>query len=1215
MDGTITRKSKDDSISTLSMKCADINLEMLNTLGVSKPILNYVIFCHQEDSNWPLDEGSKVKDKFDEIFNSAKYKDCLKEIKKVRATHMQQEKMEKKELEYMSADKKEAKQKKKSLKDKESAKKIMEDDIDTIDQEIKPIRKELQAMNEIETNYQGIKEEKASYESALKHRKDDMTELIKTIKESKVKKIFPDRTDDDDIKQMEVALQSKDEKNKSEFAKLKNELARIKGSIQNYITDGTKLEGKIGQCRGLRSVNEKNYEELQSSVQAAARKLKWTGMEGELSEQDILEFVDNIEKKVQQMKAEKEYNVKQYDQSLENRDDEIKKLRSEKDKLTEQERSKREERADTQRKIALIKRQLSELQGSDTKLKHLEEKIEDKESELQQAKNEVDISALKNKLTEKTREINELGDKLEAIKIERQKLESQRVTSTEISTKTRDQKDKQRKLDRILGGKHSELTMIFGNNLPESGNMKDAYIDKRNSMTRIKEELENCIKKLSTENEGKKNERKILLKDVALKEDRIKRFERDLQDSDLIELSQNFEDELQSAKEEIEKTRLELEVKQANKYTFQEFIDKIDKMQISSNQACCPTCNRNFDSKYEANEVKRDLENSIKRIPSKVQSIQNRLERLVKRCEKLQAMLPEKKQTDEMKVEVQQKKKDIASLDKAIKKSDDELSDNRDRLDVAFSDYSICDDLRDDVSKIDQLFREVSDLSTIIKDLKFKSPELSNSRDYDVVKKEEDDFSARINALRREKDQCQSLEIEHQTRLNSLDREKTKLLEEKIHTQKNQLDRTAIQEKKQELEASLKDCNNMLTEIDQNMQPIVELLKEADDKRKELVQEKKRVTIESDARLEEITKMQSDIAQRHQASIAYNSEGNEERLADYSSDYDKLTAKKEEKIAQQMEMETQINDLNEEINNLENERRNLNDNKKIRNNKRAECELVRKIEKIKNDMRNLDYDSNERKRGQLKGELDNLVRQRERLNGRLGQLENTIEEIEEELNSDKYRLAESNYRKKSIAARCRYHVVNDLNKYYMALEWSIMRFHQERMKVINQIIRELWRATYRGNDIDYIEIETEDGADLSNAGADKRKAVNYRVIMVKNEARLDMRGRCSAGQKVLASLIIRLALAETFSTSCGMIALDEPTTNLDRENIESLAQALADLVAKRSAQKNFQLIVITHDDDLIDQLSRMDQADYFYKVSRDEKGRSIIRRNANYSMR
>lgn len=42
-----------------------------------------------------------------------------------------------------------------------------------------------------------------------------------------------------------------------------------------------------------------------------------------------------------------------------------------------------------------------------------------------------------------------------------------------------------------------------------------------------------------------------------------------------------------------------------------------------------------------------------------------------------------------------------------------------------------------------------------------------------------------------------------------------------------------------------------------------------------------------------------------------------------------------------------------------------------------------------------------------------------------------------------------------------------------------------------------------------------------------------------------MRGRCSAGQKVLACLIIRLALAETFCLNCGILALDEPTTNLD----------------------------------------------------------------------
>ena len=92
--------------------------------------------------------------------------------------------------------------------------------------------------------------------------------------------------------------------------------------------------------------------------------------------------------------------------------------------------------------------------------------------------------------------------------------------------------------------------------------------------------------------------------------------------------------------------------------------------------------------------------------------------------------------------------------------------------------------------------------------------------------------------------------------------------------------------------------------------------------------------------------------------------------------------------------------------------------------------------------------------------------------------------------------------------------------------------------------------------------------------------------MVKNDTEMDMRGRCSAGQKVLSSLIIRLALAETFSTNCGIIALDEPTTNLDRENIESLALALADIANKRAAQSNFQLVIITHDEEFIEQLSR-----------------------------
>jgi DNA repair protein RAD50 len=105
--------------------------------------------------------------------------------------------------------------------------------------------------------------------------------------------------------------------------------------------------------------------------------------------------------------------------------------------------------------------------------------------------------------------------------------------------------------------------------------------------------------------------------------------------------------------------------------------------------------------------------------------------------------------------------------------------------------------------------------------------------------------------------------------------------------------------------------------------------------------------------------------------------------------------------------------------------------------------------------------------------------------------------------------------------------------------------------------------------------------------------------MVKDSVELDMRGRCSAGQKVLACIIIRLALAESFGDKFGVLALDEPTTNLDRENIESLAKSLASLVRHRRAQSNFQLIIITHDEEFLRYMGCSDFCEYYYRVSRD----------------
>lgn len=110
--------------------------------------------------------------------------------------------------------------------------------------------------------------------------------------------------------------------------------------------------------------------------------------------------------------------------------------------------------------------------------------------------------------------------------------------------------------------------------------------------------------------------------------------------------------------------------------------------------------------------------------------------------------------------------------------------------------------------------------------------------------------------------------------------------------------------------------------------------------------------------------------------------------------------------------------------------------------------------------------------------------------------------------------------------------------------------------------------------------------------------------MVKDQVEMDMRGRCSAGQKVLASIIIRLSLAESFGTNCGILALDEPTTNLDRDNIAALASALADIIKERRAQSNFQLIVITHDEDFLTSLGASGALEKYWRVSRNHKQKS-----------
>ena len=89
----------------MSHKCTELDKTIPSLMGVSKPILEHVVFCHQEDSSWPLQEGAVLKKRFDDIFDSTRYAKALVAIKDSRKAYFSDMKDMKAELEGLNSHK------------------------------------------------------------------------------------------------------------------------------------------------------------------------------------------------------------------------------------------------------------------------------------------------------------------------------------------------------------------------------------------------------------------------------------------------------------------------------------------------------------------------------------------------------------------------------------------------------------------------------------------------------------------------------------------------------------------------------------------------------------------------------------------------------------------------------------------------------------------------------------------------------------------------------------------------------------------------------------------------------------------------------------------------------------------------------------------------------------------------------------------------------
>ncbi|KAF9267431.1 P-loop containing nucleoside triphosphate hydrolase protein [Marasmius fiardii PR-910] len=180
-DGNADKGGKRGVIST---KCAEMDAEIPQLLGVSKSVLENVIFCHQEDSWWPLAEPAALKKKFDDIFEATRYTKALDNIKALRKDRVAELKAEKERLEGLAREKSHADKLRGRINELSStiaAKEIEYDDIkkeyDSIVEQNQKFQEYATKFREIYVKVEGLEDRKSRLKADLDEAKLDMKEV------------------------------------------------------------------------------------------------------------------------------------------------------------------------------------------------------------------------------------------------------------------------------------------------------------------------------------------------------------------------------------------------------------------------------------------------------------------------------------------------------------------------------------------------------------------------------------------------------------------------------------------------------------------------------------------------------------------------------------------------------------------------------------------------------------------------------------------------------------------------------------------------------------------------------------------------------------------------------------------------------------------------------------------------------------------------------
>lgn len=1196
LEASLKALGEEKTASTLKGAIVDDNLSRL--LGVSAAILDSVIFCHQDESLWPMSEPSALKKKFDEIFEAQSYTKVIDHLKVIRKKRGDR-------LRFHQAALKEDEENMKRAKENTKAIENLTAEIDRLSQEEAELEANIKTLQEsqratrVEANrFLNIIGELNNLQTELEHKEGTVAELRDNIE----------------------ILSEGDDELKRALAQSDTRLARLQGLIDEDTTQyygleregqdiSTNLNTKLGEKGRLESDKEKYERQLQKRVELVQQTAKTHGIPGfsnDLDDGQIQAFKEKIQAMFNNKKKEHEKLENELAKATNEAGDKISELETRKISLTSARASAKQRRADHERKIKRLQTDADSVDCDEGQINILEKNKSALEERYKNAQNDFSQSGWDGKIQRAKSEVAELENKSAELSSELVACTTLSSERAQLDLRKKEMKDREGNLESLVGTFSDRISKILRCrfSIDSVGSDYKSVFNEQNAI--VKDEKDRCDVL-----QGELNQREYELAEARKRQTTSLETKSKYEKSVLKVLKAVVEPEVvetvtvedfDAQYEDIEDVRLVAEKDLSLFDKMKDYYTQAETYLHTKNK--CKLCERGFDDDRLKSKLLKKIAMGLDE--EEKRTIEDDYRDADAKYKKLTAVRADYDALQRLKGDLSQMKKDV---DEAQRKREDklhQLEDAEGKRAKAEEALAEIISVSKSVSEITQLHTDIDESRSQIGRLQSQSQMSGSGRSADEIYTAQAKNSDSLKEVRKN---LENLIRERQRLLdlvNNLELERSEN-RNKLNQAKQQMDmKAALSRDIKALKEENQSLEQELAKIDQEvkaLQPQIDSARGQRDAAREAGREKARLVAEArDAVAGTVSRLkmvETDIQDYEERGKASSLVSCERAIHTLQQQHDRL--KKD--MSDVME---RINTQKKEHAQGDSRKRNISDNLRYRQYCQTVDNLTEKIEQLRTHNAEDDYN-------RLMGEVKKLEVEEVSLTGRkntiVGQMAAKDDNLKERLkNHDTfYQGAEARYKETKIKMETNKAAIDDVTTTSNAVDKAVMQFHSLKMEEINRIVGELWRATYMGTDIDTIAIRSENETPSATAST-TRKQYNYRVTMVKQDTEMDMRGRCSAGQKVLASIIIRLALAESFGINCGLIALDEPTTNLDSDNIKSLAESLHGIIKARQAQANFQLIVITHDEEFLRYMRCNEFCDFFYRVTRNRDQKSAISR-------